>query len=50
MVIMGLNHALNYLYLNTMASNLFVQRLYILTRDGKVAYDECFHRGVNIIR
>ena len=33
-----------------MASNLFIQRLYILTRDGKVAYDESFHRGVNIIR
>ena len=33
-----------------MASNLFVQRLYVLTRDGKVAYDESFHRGVNIIR
>lgn len=50
MVIMVLNHVLNYLYLNTMAANLFVQRLYILTRDGKVAYDESFHRGVNIIR
>ena len=50
MVIMVLNHVLNYLYLNTMASNLFVQRLYILTRDGKIAYDESFHRGVNIIR
>lgn len=33
-----------------MASNLFIQRLYILTREGKVAYDESFHRGVNIIR
>lgn len=33
-----------------MASNLFVRRLYVLTRLGQVAYDERFHHGVNIIR
>lgn len=33
-----------------MASKLFVQRLCVLTRNGKIAYDEQFHRGVNIIR
>ena len=32
------------------ASKLFVQRLYVLTRNGEIAYDEQFHRGVNIIR
>lgn len=31
-------------------NNLFLQRLRIVTRDNKVAYDETFHRGVNIIR
>lgn len=33
-----------------MAVNIFVNRLYVLTADGKVAYDELFHHGVNIIR
>lgn len=29
---------------------LFLNRLVILTKDGKIAYDEEFHQGVNIIR
>lgn len=33
-----------------MQNNLFLRRLRILTADKKVAYDERFHRGVNIIR
>ena len=33
-----------------MQNNLFLQRLRIVTRENKVAYDEEFHRGVNIIR
>lgn len=33
-----------------MAANLFVNRLYVLTEGGLVAYDEPFHHGVNIIR
>lgn len=33
-----------------MAANLFVNRLYVLTEGGLVAYDEQFHHGVNIIR
>ena len=33
-----------------MAVSFFVNRLYVLTTDGKVAYDELFHHGVNIIR
>ena len=33
-----------------MAVSFFVNRLYVLTADGKVAYDERFHHGVNIIR
>ncbi len=33
-----------------MAANLFVNRLYVLTESGLVAYDEQFHHGVNIIR
>lgn len=33
-----------------MAANLFVNRLYVLTESGLVAYDEPFHHGVNIIR
>ncbi len=33
-----------------MAVNFFVNRLYVLTAQGKVAYDEHFHHGVNIIR
>ena len=33
-----------------MQNNLFLQRLRIVTRQNKVAYDEYFHRGVNIIR
>jgi len=31
-------------------NNLFLNRLLILTIDGKTAYDENFHKGVNIIR
>lgn len=33
-----------------MVANLFVNRLYVLTESGLVAYDEPFHHGVNIIR
>jgi len=33
-----------------MFNNLFLNRLKIVTRSGKVAYDEMYHRGVNIIR
>ena len=33
-----------------MAVNLFVNRLYVRTAEGKMAYDERFHHGVNIIR
>ncbi len=33
-----------------MAINLFVNRLYVITEEGEVAYDEQFHHGVNIIR
>lgn len=33
-----------------MAINLFVNRLYVLTEDKQVAYDERFHHGINIIR
>lgn len=33
-----------------MAVSFFVNRLYVLTTEGKVAYDEQFHHGVNIIR
>lgn len=33
-----------------MQNNLFLNRLYIQTEDGRVAYDEIFHKGVNIIR
>ena len=33
-----------------MAVSFFVNRLYVLTTEGKVAYDEEFHHGVNIIR
>lgn len=33
-----------------MQNNLFLQRLRIVTHQNKVAYDEEFHRGVNIIR
>ena len=33
-----------------MAVSFFVNRLYVLTADQKVAYDERFHHGVNIIR
>lgn len=31
-------------------NNLFLRRLRIITSAGKVAYDEYFHEGVNIIR
>ena len=33
-----------------MHNTLFLQRLRIVTETGQVAYDELFHRGVNIIR
>ena len=33
-----------------MQNNLILNRLVIITKDGKTAYDETFHRGVNIIR
>ena len=33
-----------------MAVNLFVNRLYVLTDNDEVAYDEHFHHGINIIR
>ena len=33
-----------------MAVSFFVNRLYVLTTESKVAYDEEFHHGVNIIR
>ena len=33
-----------------MQNNLFLRRLIIVTEDNKYAYDERFHRGVNIIR
>lgn len=32
-----------------MHNNLFLNRLMIRTRDGKIAYDENFHKGINII-
>ncbi|MDD2634029.1 MAG: hypothetical protein PHW82_00860 [Bacteroidales bacterium] len=33
-----------------MRNNLFLNRLYILTENGEIAYNETFHKGVNIIR
>ena len=33
-----------------MRNNLFLNRLCIVTEEGKIAYDETFHKGVNIIR
>ena len=33
-----------------MDANLKIERLYVLTESGQVAYDERFHPGVNIIR
>ena len=33
-----------------MQNNLFLRRLLIITDENKTAYDETFHRGVNIIR
>jgi hypothetical protein len=33
-----------------MRNNLFLKRLLIYTQEGKVAFDEKFHKGVNIIR
>lgn len=32
-----------------MMNNLFLRRLVIYTNTGKIAYDETFHRGINII-
>jgi len=33
-----------------MQNNLFLRRLIIVTEDNKYAYDQTFHKGVNIIR
>jgi hypothetical protein len=33
-----------------MRNNLFLNRLYILTNENRIAYDETYHKGVNIIR
>jgi len=33
-----------------MRNNLFLNRLRIYTENGEIAYDEKFHKGVNIIR
>ena len=33
-----------------MPNSLFLRRLRVVTRDDKVAYDEAFHKGINIIR
>jgi chromosome segregation ATPase len=33
-----------------MRNNLFINRLLILALNGKVAYNENFHRGINIVR
>ncbi|QBN20567.1 hypothetical protein E1750_02870 [Flavobacterium nackdongense] len=33
-----------------MRNNLFINRLQIITENNKIAYDEIFHKGVNIIR
>jgi hypothetical protein len=33
-----------------MHNNLFLHRLLIYTDEGKIAYDEQFHKGINIIR
>ena len=33
-----------------MHNNLFINRMIVFTRDGKIAYDENFHKGINIIR
>lgn len=33
-----------------MASRIQIQRLKVITRNGQTAYDEYFHKGINIIR
>jgi hypothetical protein len=33
-----------------MRNNLFLNRLFIRTEEGAIAYDETYHKGVNIIR
>lgn len=33
-----------------MRNNIFLNRLRIITESGEIAYDEIFHKGVNIIR
>lgn len=33
-----------------MRNNLFLNRLRVITTNGEIAYDEIFHKGVNIIR
>lgn len=32
-----------------MMNNLFLRRLVIYTNGGNIAYDETFHKGINII-
>ena len=32
-----------------MMNNLFLRRLVIYTNEGNIAYDETFHKGINII-
>lgn len=32
------------------AVSFFVNRLYVLAADNRVAYDERYHHGINIIR
>ena len=33
-----------------MPNNIFLNRLQIITDNGEIAFDEPFHKGVNIIR
>lgn len=32
-----------------MKNNLYLRRLVVFTNQGKIAYDEKFHNGINII-
>lgn len=52
MVLMDSNLELNYLITNMtrLKPYLFINRLVIISHQGKVAYDEKFHTGVSIIR
>ncbi|WP_298954595.1 AAA family ATPase [uncultured Nonlabens sp.] len=47
---MDLNQGADLLNLNTMHNNLKINRLRIITNNGKVSYDEKFQSGINIIR